>query len=111
MRARVCSAHSSIRDHWALRYMSRCPDQVVSLKRDSQCLRPQASLVLIYRPIAVCMKGCSRPCLARGIEPGPVVWKRDTLPLDHWARRVITYCKKKTRNFTTGSGSVINDKN
>ncbi|GFX95681.1 hypothetical protein TNCV_4886071 [Trichonephila clavipes] len=27
--------------------MSRCPDQVVSLKRDPQCLSPQASLVFI----------------------------------------------------------------
>ncbi|GFU63637.1 hypothetical protein TNCV_4588421 [Trichonephila clavipes] len=34
---------------------------------------------------------CSRderliqPCPALGIEPTPVVWKRDTFPLDHWA--------------------------
>ncbi|GFX04308.1 uncharacterized protein TNCV_3974561 [Trichonephila clavipes] len=47
---RAYCAHPSIRDHWALRYMSRCPDQVASLKRDPQCLSPQASLVLIYRP-------------------------------------------------------------
>ncbi|GFT57059.1 hypothetical protein TNCV_1691201 [Trichonephila clavipes] len=33
--------------------MDRCPDQVVNLKRDPQCLSPQASLVLIYRPTAV----------------------------------------------------------
>ncbi|GFT54380.1 hypothetical protein TNCV_2727171 [Trichonephila clavipes] len=31
MRARAYCAHPSIRDHWALRCMSRCPDQVVSL--------------------------------------------------------------------------------
>ncbi|GFW12324.1 hypothetical protein TNCV_815791 [Trichonephila clavipes] len=37
--------------------MSRCPDQVVSLKRDTECLSPQASLVLIYRSTAVGMKG------------------------------------------------------
>ncbi|GFT17527.1 hypothetical protein TNCV_4807671 [Trichonephila clavipes] len=30
--------------------MSRCPDQVASLKRDPQCLSPQASLVLLYQP-------------------------------------------------------------
>ncbi|GFT23391.1 transposase [Trichonephila clavipes] len=53
MRARAYCAHPSIRDHWALRCMSRCPDQVVSLKRDPQCLSPQASLVLIYRPAAL----------------------------------------------------------
>ncbi|GFX63790.1 hypothetical protein TNCV_5032611 [Trichonephila clavipes] len=33
--------------------MSRCPDQVVSLKRDPQRLSPHASLVLICRPIAL----------------------------------------------------------
>ncbi|GFW08748.1 hypothetical protein TNCV_4299211 [Trichonephila clavipes] len=43
MRARTYCAQPSIRDHWALRCMSRCPDQVVSLKRDPQCLSPQAT--------------------------------------------------------------------
>ncbi|GFW93701.1 uncharacterized protein TNCV_4542281 [Trichonephila clavipes] len=57
MRAKAYCAHPSIRDHMALRCMSRCPDQVVSQKRDPQCLSPQTSLVLIYRPIAVGMKG------------------------------------------------------
>ncbi|GFY06161.1 uncharacterized protein TNCV_3108401 [Trichonephila clavipes] len=51
MRARVYGAHPSIRDHWTLRCKSRCPDQVVSLKRDPQCLSPQASLVPIYPPL------------------------------------------------------------
>ncbi|GFX74757.1 uncharacterized protein TNCV_3121861 [Trichonephila clavipes] len=32
--------------------MSRCPDLAVGLKRDPQCLSPQASLVLIYHPTA-----------------------------------------------------------
>ncbi|GFW61367.1 uncharacterized protein TNCV_4136851 [Trichonephila clavipes] len=41
MRVRAYSAHPSIRDQWALRSMSRCPDQMVSLKRDSQCLSPR----------------------------------------------------------------------
>ncbi|GFW55933.1 uncharacterized protein TNCV_4390741 [Trichonephila clavipes] len=45
MRANGYCAHQSIRDYWALRSLSRCPDQVVSLKRDPQCLSPQASLV------------------------------------------------------------------
>ncbi|GFW08137.1 hypothetical protein TNCV_2979041 [Trichonephila clavipes] len=43
MRARAYYAHTSIRDHWVLRRMSRYPDQVVSLKRDPQCLSPQSS--------------------------------------------------------------------
>ncbi|GFX95542.1 hypothetical protein TNCV_4825571 [Trichonephila clavipes] len=60
MRARAYCAHPSIRDHWALRCMSRCLDQVVSLKRDPQCLSPQFTCrncgggdrgrVAIYRP-------------------------------------------------------------
>ncbi|GFX35505.1 hypothetical protein TNCV_103121 [Trichonephila clavipes] len=52
MRARAYCAHSSTHDHWALRCMSRCLNQVVSPKRDSQCLSPQASSVHIYRPTA-----------------------------------------------------------
>ncbi|GFT17549.1 hypothetical protein TNCV_4807861 [Trichonephila clavipes] len=53
MRARVYHVYPSTCDHWVLRCMSKCPHQVVSLKRDPQCLSPQASLVLIYRPTAI----------------------------------------------------------
>ncbi|GFV75078.1 uncharacterized protein TNCV_4121961 [Trichonephila clavipes] len=45
MRTRAYCAHPSIRDHWVLRYMSRCPDQVVSLKQDLQCSKPPSKLV------------------------------------------------------------------
>ncbi|GFU47118.1 hypothetical protein TNCV_1584991 [Trichonephila clavipes] len=34
----ACCVHLSIRDLWALKCMSRCPDQVVSLKVNPQCL-------------------------------------------------------------------------
>ncbi|GFT25017.1 transmembrane channel-like protein 3 [Trichonephila clavipes] len=44
MRARSYCAHHSIRDHWELRRMSRCPDQAVSLKRVPQCSSSKASL-------------------------------------------------------------------
>ncbi|GFS90863.1 hypothetical protein TNCV_3027241 [Trichonephila clavipes] len=60
MRARAYCAHPSACDHRALRSMSRCHNQVVSLKRDSQCLSTQASLVLIYRPTAVNAKICKK---------------------------------------------------
>ncbi|GFU49989.1 hypothetical protein TNCV_2362671 [Trichonephila clavipes] len=61
--------------------MSRSGGQ--SEAKPPQCFSPQASLVLIYRPTEG-MKG--RVDIAQpGIEPGPVVWKRDTLPLDNWA--------------------------
>ncbi|GFV91002.1 hypothetical protein TNCV_1248881 [Trichonephila clavipes] len=84
MRAKAYSAHPSIHDHWALRCMSICLKQVVSLKLDPQCLSPQASLVLIYRPTTVGIKADST-LPNPGIEPGPVVWKCDTLPLNHLA--------------------------
>ncbi|GFW56751.1 uncharacterized protein TNCV_4068311 [Trichonephila clavipes] len=42
--------------------MSRCPDQVDSLKRNPQCLSPQASLILIFRPTPVGMKGGKNDC-------------------------------------------------
>ncbi|GFX62910.1 hypothetical protein TNCV_1100031 [Trichonephila clavipes] len=57
MRARNFYAHPNICDHWALRCMNSCPDLVVCLNRDLQCLRPEASLVLIYQPNEVGMKG------------------------------------------------------
>ncbi|GFU46935.1 hypothetical protein TNCV_111051 [Trichonephila clavipes] len=79
MRVRAYCAHLSICDHWALRCISRCPDPVISFKRDLQCLSPKASLVLIYRPITV------------WIEPGPVAWECDTLQLDHWAFTLYIY--------------------
>ncbi|GFX26861.1 hypothetical protein TNCV_1840341 [Trichonephila clavipes] len=34
MRDRAYCAHPSIFDHWTLRDMSICPDQMVSMKRD-----------------------------------------------------------------------------
>ncbi|GFW44905.1 RNase H domain-containing protein [Trichonephila clavipes] len=37
--------------------MNKCPDLVVCLKRDLQCLRPQASWVLIYQLNVTGMKG------------------------------------------------------
>ncbi|GFW97090.1 cAMP-specific 3',5'-cyclic phosphodiesterase 7B [Trichonephila clavipes] len=73
MRTRAYCAHSSIRDHWALRCMSRCPDQVIHLKLDPQCLSPKANLELIYRSTAVgtkalkCADLCN-PCRPWGIS-------------------------------------------
>ncbi|GFU84373.1 DUF1758 domain-containing protein [Trichonephila clavipes] len=73
-------ANPNIRDHWALRCMKRCPDLGVCLKRDVQCLRSPASLVLIYRPNVAGMKG--RVNLSQPVNRTPVVWKHDTLPLE-----------------------------
>ncbi|GFX18116.1 hypothetical protein TNCV_1577951 [Trichonephila clavipes] len=50
IRVKAYCAHPSIRDHWALRCISRYPDQVFRLKRNSQCLSPQTSLNTIDTP-------------------------------------------------------------
>ncbi|GFV77396.1 hypothetical protein TNCV_3759261 [Trichonephila clavipes] len=52
--------------------MNRYPDLVVCLKRDLQCLRPEASLVLIYRPNVAGMKG--RVDLAQPVNRTPDLW-------------------------------------
>ncbi|GFW79943.1 uncharacterized protein TNCV_3899441 [Trichonephila clavipes] len=52
--------------------MNRCPDLVVCLKRDLQCLRPEASLVLIYRPNVAGMKG--RVDLAQPVNRTRDLW-------------------------------------
>ncbi|GFU97059.1 c2H2-type domain-containing protein [Trichonephila clavipes] len=72
MRARNYYAQPNIRDHLALRCMNRCPVLMVCLKRDLQCLRPQASLVLIYRPNVAGMKG--RVDLAHPVNRTPDLW-------------------------------------
>ncbi|GFV69812.1 hypothetical protein TNCV_4973291 [Trichonephila clavipes] len=66
MRARNYYSHPNLRDHWALSCMNRCPNLVVCLKRDLQCLRPEASLVLIYRPNVAGMK-------AESTLPSPLI--------------------------------------
>ncbi|GFV14663.1 hypothetical protein TNCV_2586361 [Trichonephila clavipes] len=77
MRAMNYCAHPNTRDHWTLRRMNRCPDLVVCLKRDLQCLRPQASLVLIYRPNVAGMKG--RVDLAQPVNRTPDLWCGSTI--------------------------------
>ncbi|GFX80660.1 hypothetical protein TNCV_499271 [Trichonephila clavipes] len=77
MRASNFYAHPNIRDHWALRCMNRCPDLVVYLNRDLQCLRPQASLVLIYRPNVAGMKG--RVDLAQPVNRTQDLWCGSTM--------------------------------
>ncbi|GFT96932.1 hypothetical protein TNCV_5107321 [Trichonephila clavipes] len=57
--------------------MNRCPDLVVCLKRDLQCLRPEASLVLIYRPNVAGMKG--RVDLAQPVNRTPDLWRGSTI--------------------------------
>ncbi|GFT79441.1 hypothetical protein TNCV_604441 [Trichonephila clavipes] len=81
MRARDFCSHPSIRDHWAHEHMSRSGGQS---EARPQCLRSQASSVLIYRSTAGGITAVSTLPIS-GIDP--VVWKRDTLPLDHRALR------------------------
>ncbi|GFT07558.1 hypothetical protein TNCV_4045251 [Trichonephila clavipes] len=73
----IHEGHPNIRDHWALRCMNRCPDLVVCLKRDLQCLRPEASLVLIYQPNVAGMKG--RVDLAQHVNRTADLWCGSTI--------------------------------
>ncbi|GFW72913.1 hypothetical protein TNCV_830371 [Trichonephila clavipes] len=57
--------------------IGRCPDLMVCLKRDLQCLRPQASLVLIYRPNVEGMKG--RVDLAQPVNRNQELWCGSTI--------------------------------
>ncbi|GFU08809.1 hypothetical protein TNCV_991531 [Trichonephila clavipes] len=77
MRARNYYAHPNIRDHWALRCMNRCSDMVVCLTRGLQRLRPQASLVLIYRPNVAGMKG--RVDLSQTVNRTQDLWCGNTI--------------------------------
>ncbi|GFV51970.1 hypothetical protein TNCV_1323231 [Trichonephila clavipes] len=69
--------HPNIRDHWALRCLNRCLDLVVCLKRALQCLRPQASLELIYRPNVAGKKG--RFDLAQPVSRTSDLWCGSTI--------------------------------
>ncbi|GFU71253.1 hypothetical protein TNCV_3782391 [Trichonephila clavipes] len=77
MKARNYCAHPNTRDHWALWFINRCPDLVVCLKRDLQCLRLQATLVHIYRPNLAVMKG--RVDLAQPVNTTPDLWCGSTI--------------------------------
>ncbi|GFW34343.1 hypothetical protein TNCV_220691 [Trichonephila clavipes] len=57
--------------------MNRCPDLVVCLKRDLQYLRPQASLVLIYRSNVAGMKG--RVDIAQPVNRTQDLWCGNTI--------------------------------
>ncbi|GFV46855.1 transposable element Tcb1 transposase [Trichonephila clavipes] len=90
MRASAKCAHPTTRDHWAMRCISRCPDQVVSLKPDPQCL---SSSNLGTHLSTHCSKDEST-LLYPGIEPGPVVRKCGTLPLDQWTFKMLDTADK-----------------
>ncbi|GFU48260.1 hypothetical protein TNCV_4626761 [Trichonephila clavipes] len=77
MRARNYYAHPNIRDHWALKCMNRCPDLEVCLKRDLQCFRPQASLLLVYRPNVAGRKG--RVDIAQPVNRTQDLWSGSTI--------------------------------
>ncbi|GFW89228.1 uncharacterized protein TNCV_2686611 [Trichonephila clavipes] len=76
MRARNYCAHHNTRDHWMQMY-EQMSDLVVCLKRDLQCLRPEASLVFIYRPNVAGMKG--RVDLAQPVNRTPDLWCGSTI--------------------------------
>ncbi|GFT13544.1 HTH_Tnp_Tc3_2 domain-containing protein [Trichonephila clavipes] len=71
-----------------MRCMNTCPDLVVCLKRNLQCLRPEASLVLISRPNVAGMKG--KVDLAQPVNRTPDLW-----------------CGSTTRSCSAGRRSVL----
>ncbi|GFY25931.1 hypothetical protein TNCV_1916811 [Trichonephila clavipes] len=79
--------------------MNRCPDLVVCLKRDLQCLRPKASLVLIYRPNVAVMKG--RVDLAQPVNRTPDLWWGSlyTTTRSYWKRMLFIVVLMKVNLF------------
>ncbi|GFW16826.1 hypothetical protein TNCV_2759541 [Trichonephila clavipes] len=75
MRAIAYYAHPNIRDHWALRYMSRCPDQVVSLNN-------------WWRFIETCT------------SPSPLRQKVEELE-EGWVEFYANFMQPRTENFIT----------
>ncbi|GFV36149.1 hypothetical protein TNCV_1974851 [Trichonephila clavipes] len=65
MRARAYCTHPSIREDWKLRCMSRCPDKVVSVKRDSPVFKSPSKLGSHLSTNCSRDERLSRPCPAR----------------------------------------------
>ncbi|GFU84444.1 hypothetical protein TNCV_1066261 [Trichonephila clavipes] len=90
--------------------MNRCPDLVVCLKRDLQCLRPEASLVLIYRPNVAGMKG--RVDLAQPVNRTPDLWCGSTTrSYSLYCRLQIIRCREvgieKLQDFSTLTNRIF----
>ncbi|GFV05195.1 hypothetical protein TNCV_224081 [Trichonephila clavipes] len=58
-------AHTSRLDHWALRFMSRCADQVVSLKREPPVSKSPSKLGSYLSTHCIRDERLSRPCSAQ----------------------------------------------
>ncbi|GFV24495.1 hypothetical protein TNCV_813791, partial [Trichonephila clavipes] len=69
MKFRAYFVHHSIRNHWALRSMSRCPDQVISLKRDPPLFKSPSEFGAHLSTHCSRVERPSRPCPARGKNP------------------------------------------
>ncbi|GFY10874.1 hypothetical protein TNCV_1123961 [Trichonephila clavipes] len=66
----------------------RCFGQMVSLTRNSQCSVSKQ----VYQPTeGMCERLC-QPCPSHYLNPGPMVWNRDALPLSHWAIKLTNEC-------------------
>ncbi|GFW73798.1 hypothetical protein TNCV_1542521 [Trichonephila clavipes] len=82
LRARAYCVHSSIRYHEVHEQMSRSDGQS---KVRPQVLKSPRKLDTHLSNHCSRDEKWSRPLPSPGIEPGPVVWNRDTLTLDHRA--------------------------
>ncbi|GFV66865.1 hypothetical protein TNCV_4258401 [Trichonephila clavipes] len=75
-------------------------DLVVCLKRDLQCLRPEASLVLIYRPNVATMKG--RVDLAQPVNRTPDLCQLASLDKNNAFREI-----KLRLSYLQGKGTTM----
>ncbi|GFU49016.1 hypothetical protein TNCV_2333101 [Trichonephila clavipes] len=76
--ARAYCVHPTIRDHWALRFMSVYLSSGQSEVRSSEFKSPS-------KLSAHLSTHCSRDVRLSRSCPAPTLWKHDTLPLHHWA--------------------------
>ncbi|GFW84630.1 hypothetical protein TNCV_2596751 [Trichonephila clavipes] len=86
MKAKADYAHLSIYDHWALRCISRCPDQGVGPKRDPYCLILNQDCYSFIDP----MKECNGE--SKLAQPTTPMWWRNprTEPRTFAARGLLT---------------------
>ncbi|GFT48772.1 hypothetical protein TNCV_595311 [Trichonephila clavipes] len=81
MRTRAYCAHPSIRDNWALRCISKCPDQVVSLKLDPQCLSSPNFVHLTPKSAPACLYNSLIDTHQKNFES--VLYKAHSLSEEH----------------------------
>ncbi|GFW98995.1 hypothetical protein TNCV_1782141 [Trichonephila clavipes] len=91
MRTRAYCAHPSVHDRWALRCMSRCPDQVLSLKRDIQSPSKLGTHLSTH-----CSRNewLSQPCIPR--EYSPDLWCESAIRYHSTTGPIMNFINNKS---------------